>query len=142
MEAIAGGPTSVHSPNCGEAGQLQGYTPAEFLRFSNSAACKMLAIPHDCFHNLFYKICKPAKLSNMGAQHWMLFDMCYITSRATTSVALRLMVLRLFLPVEGVTHCVQIRLDHAVQNLFYLTAHFFCFESLTLMRHFMFSAPL
>lgn len=116
MEAIPGCPASVHGPSCGEAEQPQGYTAAELLRFSKTAACKMLATPHDCFHNLLYRICKPTKPSNVGAQHWVLFDLCCITSRVTTRVALRSMVLRLFLPLEDVTQCVQLHLDHAVQK--------------------------
>lgn len=45
VEVILHCPASVHSPCCGEAEQLHGYTPAELLRFSKSAACKMLQ-PH------------------------------------------------------------------------------------------------
>lgn len=81
VEAIPDCPASVHRPCCGEAEQLQGYTPAELLRLSNRAACKMLATPHYCFLNLLYKICKAPKLSNVGAQHWMFFNLYYITSR-------------------------------------------------------------
>ena len=127
MEATPDCSASVHRPPCGKAEQLLGYAPVELLRFSKWTACKMLVTPHGCFLNLFYNICKAPKLSKVGAQHWILFDLCYITSKGRTNVALRLMVLRLFIPIEDVTQCVNICLDHAVQNLLYLTAHFFHF---------------
>lgn len=66
----------------------------------------MLLTPRGCFLNLFYKMRKLPKLSKVGAQHWILFDLCYITSKGRINVALRLMVLRLFIPLEDVTQCV------------------------------------
>jgi len=85
--------------------------------------------PPGCFLNLFYNICKPPKLSKVGAQHCILFDLCYITSKGRTNVALRLMDLRLFIPTDDVIQCVQICPDRVVQNLFYLNACFSIFDS-------------
>lgn len=109
----------------GRAEHLLGYVPIALLRFFKWTAYKMLVTPHGFFLNFFGKIYKPSKPSKVGSQHWILFDLCYITSKGRTNVALRLMVLRLFILIEDGTQGVQVCFDHAVQNLMYLTSRFF-----------------